>query len=134
MAKRPSKCSYRNQNLSELSTFLTQTLEVDMIPCEAVIKAKETEKRMAEEAARIVALAQEKERWKANKMATLLPEPAAEERESVKVVVRMPEGQATRRFLHSSPLRSVFNFVEAPHRRGRRLFRLAATYPVDCLE
>ncbi|CAI5742323.1 unnamed protein product [Peronospora destructor] len=109
--------------------ILNTDLEVDMIPCEAVIKAKETEKRMAEEAARIVALAQEKERWKANKMATLLPEPAAEERESVKVVVRMPEGQATRRFLHSSPLRSVFNFVEALTGEDARLFRLAATYP-----
>ncbi|RQM16830.1 hypothetical protein KXD40_005922 [Peronospora effusa] len=109
--------------------ILNTDLEVDMIPCEAVIKAKEAEKQMDEEAARIVALAQEKERWKANKMATLVPEPAADERLLVKVVVKMPDGQATRRFLHSSPLRNVFNFVEALTGEDARLFQLAATYP-----
>jgi ubiquitin fusion degradation protein 1 len=109
--------------------ILNTDLEVDMIPCEAVAKAKEAEKQAEEEAARAVALAQEKEQWKIDKMANLAPEPPAEERRQVKVVLRMSEGQATRRFLHSSPLGSVFDFVEALTGDEAQHFQLAATYP-----
>ncbi|GMF10277.1 unnamed protein product [Phytophthora lilii] len=109
--------------------ILNTDLEVDIVPSEAVVKAKEAEKRLEEEAARAVALAQEKEQWKVNKMANLAPEPAADERQQVKVVLRMSEGQSTRRFLHSAPLRSVFNFVEALTGDEARHFQLAATYP-----
>ncbi|CAH0513849.1 unnamed protein product [Peronospora belbahrii] len=109
--------------------LINTDLEVDVIPCEAVMKAKEDEKRMEKEAARVMALAQEKEQWKANKMATLLPEPFAEEGQLVRIVLKMPERQATRRFLPSSPLQSVFDFVEALTGENARLYQLAATYP-----
>lgn len=109
--------------------ILNTDLEVDMIPCEAVAKTKEAEKRLEEEAARAVALAQEKEQWKANKIAALVPEPPAEERLQVKMMLRMPEGQVTRRFLQSSLLRGVFDFIEALTGEDARLFQLAATYP-----
>ncbi|KAE8972038.1 hypothetical protein PR003_g26672 [Phytophthora rubi] len=109
--------------------ILNTDLEVDIIPSEAVARAKEAEKHREEEAARAVGMAQEKEQWKANKMANLIPEPPTEEHLQVKVVLRMSEGQSTRRFLHSSPLRSVFDFVEALTGEEARHFQLAATYP-----
>ncbi|KAG7377779.1 Ubiquitin fusion degradation protein UFD1 [Phytophthora pseudosyringae] len=109
--------------------ILNTDLEVDMVPCEAVAKKKEAEKRLEEEAACAVALAQEQEQWKANKVANLAPEPPAEERLQAKVVLKTSEGQSTRRFLHSSPLRSVFDFVEALTGEEARHFQLAATYP-----
>ncbi|GMF46899.1 unnamed protein product [Phytophthora fragariaefolia] len=109
--------------------ILNTDLEVDIIPSEAVTKAQEAEKRLQDEAARAVAVAKEKEQWKANKMTNLVPEPPAEERLQVKVVLRMSEGQHTRRFLHSSPLQNVFDFVEALTGDDARQFQLAATYP-----
>ncbi|KAG3101241.1 hypothetical protein PI124_g14703 [Phytophthora idaei] len=109
--------------------MLNTDLEVDMIPCEAVVKKKEAEKRLEEEAARAVTLAKETEQWKANKMANLAPEPSADERLQVKMVLRMSEGQPTRQFLHSSPLRTVFDFIEALTGEEAGHFRLAATYP-----
>ncbi|KAK1928344.1 Ubiquitin recognition factor in ER-associated degradation protein 1 [Phytophthora citrophthora] len=109
--------------------ILNTDLEVDMIPCEAVAKEKEAEKRLEEEAARAIALAQEKEQLKADKMANLAPEPPVEERLQAKVVLRMAEGQFTRRFAHSSPLRSVFDFVEALTGEEAQQFQLAASYP-----
>ncbi|POM80265.1 Ubiquitin fusion degradation protein UFD1 domain containing hypothetical protein [Phytophthora palmivora] len=110
-------------------SILNTDLEVDMIPCEAVSEAKEADKKLEEEAVRAVALAKEKEQWKADKMASLAPEPPAEERLQVKVVLRMPEGQAMRRFLHLSPLRDVFDFIEALTGEEAQHFQLAATYP-----
>ncbi|KUF94078.1 hypothetical protein AM588_10006962 [Phytophthora nicotianae] len=109
--------------------ILNTDLEVDMIPCEAVAKKKEAERQLEEEAARAVALAQEKEQWKAGKLTNLVPEPPLDERLQVKLVLRMPEGQSTRRFLHSSPLQSVFDYIEALTGEEARYFRLVATYP-----
>lgn len=109
--------------------ILNTDLEVDMIPCEAVTKKKEAKKRVEEEAVRTAALTREKELWKANKMANLVPEPRADERLQVKMVLRLPEGQSTRRFLHASPLQSVFDFVEALTGEDAQYFRLVATYP-----
>ncbi|ETM50796.1 hypothetical protein L914_05198 [Phytophthora nicotianae] len=109
--------------------ILNTDLEVDMIPCEAVAKKKEAERQLEEEAARAVALAQEKEQWKAGKLTKLVPEPPLDERLQVKLVLRMPEGQSTRRFLHSSPLQSVFDYIEALTGEEARYFRLVATYP-----
>lgn len=109
--------------------ILNTDLEVDMIPCEEVAKKMDAEKRLEEEAARAVALAQEKEQRKADKMANLAPEPPAEERLQAKVVLRMAEGQFTRRFAHSSQLRSVFDFVEALTGEEAQQFQLVATYP-----
>ncbi|KAG6620076.1 Ubiquitin fusion degradation protein 1 [Phytophthora cinnamomi] len=109
--------------------ILNTDLEVDITPSEAMAKAKQAEKLREEEAARAVAMAQENEQWKANKMANLLPEPPVDERLQVKLVLRMSEGQSTRRFLHSSPLRSVFDFIEALTGEEARHFQLAATYP-----
>uniref|UniRef100_H3HAU5 UBX domain-containing protein n=1 Tax=Phytophthora ramorum TaxID=164328 RepID=H3HAU5_PHYRM len=110
-------------------SILNTDLEVDITPSESVTRAKEAEKQLEKEAARALALAQEKEQWKADKMATLAPEPPLEERLQVKVVLRMSDGQSTRRFLHSSPLRSVFDLVEALTGDEARHFQLAATYP-----
>lgn len=109
--------------------ILNTDLEVDIIPSEAVAKAKEADKLREEEAARVVAMAQEKEKWKAEKTTSLSPEPPLEERLQVKIVLRMTEGQSTRRFLHSSPLRNVFDFIEALTGEDARHFQLAATYP-----
>ncbi|OWZ06075.1 Ubiquitin fusion degradation protein 1 [Phytophthora megakarya] len=109
--------------------ILNTDLEVDMTPCEVVARAKDAEKQLQEDTARAVALAQEKEQWKAGKMANLTPEPPAEERLEVKMVLRMPEGNFTRHFLHSSPLRKVFDFVEALAGEKAEHFQLAATYP-----
>lgn len=114
--------------------ILNTDLEVAIMPSEAVVQAKEAEKRLEEAAARAVALAQEKEKLKASKMAEkmaeLSPEPSSAERSQVKIVLRMPDGeQATRQFLHSAPLRSIFDFVEALTGEDGDQFQLAATYP-----
>ncbi|CAI5732433.1 unnamed protein product [Hyaloperonospora brassicae] len=109
--------------------IINTDLEVDLIPCEAVAKAEEEKKRLDEEEARVAALVDDKEQWKAHKMAALVPEPSAEEPFQTKVVLRMPEGPATRRFLLASRLQHVFDFVEALTGEESRLFRLATSYP-----
>ncbi|CEG41878.1 Predicted regulator of the ubiquitin pathway (contains UAS and UBX domains) [Plasmopara halstedii] len=62
-------------------------------------------------------------------MASLALEPAPDAMCHVKMVLRMPDGQHTRRFLHSSQLESVFEFVEALTGDEARHFQLVATYP-----
>ncbi|RLN56311.1 hypothetical protein BBJ29_006586 [Phytophthora kernoviae] len=110
--------------------ILNTDLEVDIVPSEAATQAKEAEKRLEEEAARAVALAQEKEQWKTDKLAQLTPEPPADERMQVKIILRMPGGaQATRRFLYSSSLHNVFEFIEALTGEEAKQFQLVATYP-----
>ncbi|KAG7399946.1 Ubiquitin fusion degradation protein UFD1 [Phytophthora boehmeriae] len=110
--------------------ILNTDLEVDITPSEAVAQEKEAAKRLEEEAARAVALAQEKEQRKADKLAQLAPEPSGDERMQVKVILRMPGGtQATRRFLHSSLLHNVFEFIEALTGDDANQFQVAATYP-----
>ncbi|RLN84449.1 hypothetical protein BBJ28_00025728, partial [Nothophytophthora sp. Chile5] len=114
----------------EAVNILNTDLEVAILPSESAARAKEAEKQLEEEAARAVSLAQQKEQQKADKMTQLTPEPSAGEQHQVKVILRMPGGaQAPRRFLHSSPLRSIFEFVEALTGDGARHFQLAATYP-----
>ncbi|RLN97258.1 hypothetical protein BBJ28_00020031 [Nothophytophthora sp. Chile5] len=114
----------------EAVNILNTDLEVAILPSESAARAKEAEKQLEEEAARAVSLAQQKEQWKADKMTQLTPEPSADEQRQVKVILRMPGGaQAPRRFLHSSPLLSIFEFVEALTGDEARNFQLAATYP-----
>lgn len=109
--------------------ILNTDLEVDLMPCEAVARKKASEKRVEEEAARAVAFMQEKEALKASKMANVASEPAEVEKWQVKLVLRMAEGQYTRRFLHASLLQSVFEYVEALTGDDARQFQLVATYP-----
>lgn len=110
--------------------ILNTDLEVALMPCEAVEKAQELEKQRELEAERALELARQKEQWKAERMAQLAPEPPTDERFQVRAVLRLPGGnQATRRFLHESPLRLVFDFIEALTGDAANKFQVAATYP-----
>ncbi|KAI9906121.1 hypothetical protein PsorP6_013453 [Peronosclerospora sorghi] len=107
-------------------------LEVNVLPCEA---AQEVETRFNEDVARAMASAQEKEQRKASKTAALTPEPSVEETLQVTIVLRMPEGKATRRFLRSTPLRCVFDFLEAfTGEEDAQLFVLVTAYPRRVLD
>lgn len=110
--------------------ILNTDLEVAVLPSEAVARAKEAEKQAEQETVRLQALAQERERWKADKMQQLTPEPANEERMQVKLLLRMPDGaQVTRRFLHQALLHEVFELIEGSTGDRADQFQLAARYP-----
>lgn len=118
----------------EAVNILNTDLEVALLPSEAVTKAKEIERQREEAAAaaaaRALAEEAEKERRRAETMARLAPEPPLDERQQVKLVLRLPGGaQQTRRFLHEAPLGHVFDFVEALTGEDASGFQFAATFP-----
>ncbi|TDH69371.1 hypothetical protein CCR75_003197 [Bremia lactucae] len=110
-------------------TILNTDLEVDLIPCEAVAALQEDEKRIEEEAARAVALVQEKEQWKAHKLANLAPEPLENKQLQVQMILKWPLGKAMRRYCHAARLEHVFEFAEALCGEQARDLQLVTTYP-----
>lgn len=114
--------------------ILNTDLEVALLASEAIRNAKEVERKREEAiavaAARAIEESNERERWKAEKVASLVGEPPAEERSQVKIALRLPGGaQGTRRFLHESTLGHIFDFVEALTGESARHFQFAATFP-----
>lgn len=110
--------------------ILNTDLEVALEPCEAAERAKEAEKQRELEAAQALERERQQEQRKADRMASLEPEPPADERFQVKVMLRLPSGtQATRRFLHEARLGSVFNLIEGLTGGQGSEFQVAATYP-----
>lgn len=110
--------------------ILNTDLEVALLPCEAVERAKEAEKEREREAQRALELAALKEQRKTDTMARLSPEPPTDERFQVKIMLRLPDGtQATRRFLHEAPLGGVFQLIEALTGEDASEYQVAATYP-----
>ncbi|RDL41068.1 Ubiquitin-like protein [Venustampulla echinocandica] len=103
----------RQEQDSAYERSLAQDRERARLRREAEAAAEEAERRKKEEEGNAALLAANKEQWRKWRAAQIAPEPSADEKDVVRIALKMPEAaRVMRRFRASDPIDELYAFVE----------------------
>lgn len=103
----------RQEQDSAYERSLAQDRERVRLRREAEAAAEAAERRKEEEEGNAARLAANKEQWRKWRAAQMAPEPSADEKDVVRIALKMPEAaRVMRRFRASDPIDELYAFVE----------------------